>query len=134
MLGVFVLLSIFVMTHVISALTAFRMIALIPHHLPRLIGFAAQNRVDMDQFSRDAALVGVAGTLNKLKDGMQPRATLANAAQTGAQPQIGQTRYLTGPRTGSKDSQNPNKSAGMNDTTLRASTDIGQPPAPEQET
>ena len=65
-LGVGVLLSIYVMIHVVAALTSFRMIALVPHHLPRLIGFAAANRVDMDQFSKDAALLGVGGTLQTL--------------------------------------------------------------------
>ncbi len=62
-LGVVVLMSIFVMTHVIMALTAFRMISLIPHHVPRWIGFSGAGRVDMDQFGREAALIGVAGTL-----------------------------------------------------------------------
>jgi len=52
-LGMFVLLSIFVLTHVIAALMTFRMISLIPHHFPKLIGFASANRVDMEQFSRE---------------------------------------------------------------------------------
>ena len=40
-LGLVVLLNIFVMLHVIAALMSFRMVALLPHHLPRLIGFTA---------------------------------------------------------------------------------------------
>ena len=82
-IGVFVLLSIYVMTHVIAALTSFRMIYLVPHHLPRLIGFMAANRVDMDQFSRDAALVGIRGALSKVNDGFQPQAVAG-----GGSPQL----------------------------------------------
>ena len=40
MIGVIVLVNIFVMLHVTAALMSFRMVTLIPHHLPRLIGLA----------------------------------------------------------------------------------------------
>lgn len=53
-IGVAVLLWIFVMTHVVAALMSFRMVALLPHHLPKLIGFTPANRVDMDQFQQRA--------------------------------------------------------------------------------
>ena len=49
-LGVAVLLNIFVMTHITAALMSFRLVALMPHHLPRLIGFSAANRVDTEAF------------------------------------------------------------------------------------
>jgi conjugal transfer/type IV secretion protein DotA/TraY len=54
-IGLVVLLSIFVMTHVVAALMSFRMVTLLPHHLPRLIGFTSANRVDMDAFQQRAA-------------------------------------------------------------------------------
>jgi hypothetical protein len=54
-IGLVVLLSIFVMTHVVAALMSFRMVTLLPHHLPRLIGFTSANRVDMDAFQQQAA-------------------------------------------------------------------------------
>ena len=54
-IGIGVLLTIFVMAHVVAALMSFRMVALLPHHLPRLIGFTAANRVDMDDFQQRAA-------------------------------------------------------------------------------
>ena len=54
-LGLAVLLNIFVMVHVIAALMSFRLVALLPHHLPRLIGFTAANRVDMEGFYQQAA-------------------------------------------------------------------------------
>lgn len=71
LLGVVVLLAIFVTIHVVIALLSFRMITLVPDHLPRLIGFSAGGRVDIDQFSRDAALVGVAGSLQTISQGLQ---------------------------------------------------------------
>ena len=51
-LGLFVLLSIFVLAHVVAAIASFRMITLIPHHVPRMIGFSSANRVDMDEFAQ----------------------------------------------------------------------------------
>ena len=54
-LGLVVLLNIFVMTQVTAAFMSFRMIALLPHHLPRLVGFASASRVDMDSFAERAA-------------------------------------------------------------------------------
>jgi hypothetical protein len=43
-IGIAVLLGIFVMTHVIAALMSFRLVALLPHHLPRLVGFTPANQ------------------------------------------------------------------------------------------
>ena len=42
------------MTQVTAALMSFRMVALLPHHLPRLIGFTAANRVDHEAFYNQA--------------------------------------------------------------------------------
>ena len=53
-IGTVVLLNIFVMTQVTAALMSFRMVALLPHHLPRLIGFTAANRVDHEAFYQQA--------------------------------------------------------------------------------
>ena len=57
-LGLFVLLSIFVLSHVVAAIASFRMITLIPHHVPRMIGFSIPNRVDMDEFAQALGLIG----------------------------------------------------------------------------
>ena len=54
-IGTVVLLNIFVMTQVTAALMSFRMVALLPHHLPRLIGFTAANRVDHEAFYQQAS-------------------------------------------------------------------------------
>ena len=42
------------MTHITAALMSFRLFALMPHHLPRLIGFSAANRVDTEAFYQQA--------------------------------------------------------------------------------
>jgi conjugal transfer/type IV secretion protein DotA/TraY len=94
-IGIGVLLTIFVMTHVVAALMSFRMIALLPHHLPRLIGFTAANRVDMDDFQQRAAWgpgSQVAGfTQRTIKDGT---AQFADGPQRISQ---GPAAYISGP-------------------------------------
>ncbi len=125
-LGLCVLLSIFVMTHVVAALMSFRMIALLPHHLPRLIGFGPANRVDIDHFSREAAWIGVGGALQELNKGLQPP-SLPRA--TSPRLPGNNTRLLTGP----SDSGSPSSGGGGGrgaaanmDSTLRASTDTSR--------
>ncbi|WP_159014647.1 DotA/TraY family protein [Acidisoma sp. S159] len=128
-LGVVVLLSIFVMTHVVAALMSFRMISLVPHHVPRLLGFHGAGRVDMDQFSKDAALVGVGGTLMKIDEGM------TNGMQAASLGRIegGSRPSLAGPGAvaGSADSPSSGRTPGGMDTTLRATTDYA-PPSDEE--
>ena len=137
-LGVVVLMSIFVMTHVITALTAFRMISLIPHHVPRWLGFSGAGRVDMDSFSRDAALVGIGGSLRTLNDGLiagsqrplslppgpsagggggslPPPSGGGGGGAIGGPPRSPPGGYLPSPS---------RASSGM-DSTLRSSTDLG---------
>ena len=64
------------MTEVTAAFMSFRMIALLPHHLPRMIGFTGASRVDMDAFAERAAnsvgsrtAVGMQQTLTKATSG-----------------------------------------------------------------
>ena len=134
-LGVVVLLSIFVMIHVVAAMMSFRMISLIPHHVPRLLGFSGGGRVDMDEFSRDAAVVGVAGALGTINNG------LLTAMEGAGKPahignRAGSTPLLAAPGTGSGASggtggaSSSRGSSGM-DTTLRAATDLGSSPEEE---
>jgi conjugal transfer/type IV secretion protein DotA/TraY len=121
-LGVVVLLSIFVMTHVVAALVSFRMISLVPHHVPALLGFHGAGRVDMDEFSRDAAVVGVGGALTTLDNGL--RGTMAGGGQGHLPAPAGR---LPGPSAGADQqarTSNSEPQGGM-DTTLRAATDIG---------
>lgn len=117
-LGVIVLLSIFVLAHVILALTSFRMISLVPHHLPRMIGFLPANRVDMDGFGRDVGVVGTAGALREVRA----------ALEKGSVDAAGR---LPAPRTGARHSEEE-RGTGM-DSTMRAATDTSPPRREEQD-
>ncbi|RZA21549.1 MAG: hypothetical protein EOP02_17080, partial [Proteobacteria bacterium] len=112
-IGVIVLMCIFVLCHVVLALMSFRMISLVPHHVPRLIGFMPANRVDMDGFSRDAALVGAAGALTQIAEG-------AKASVASSQKLLGSERAGD---EGSQRSARDDRREGM-DSTLRAATDV----------
>ena len=132
-LGLFVLLTIFVMCHVVAALQSFQLISLIPHHLPKMIGFSGSNRVDMDQFSRDAAYVGAGGALTTIGRGVQP--TQSAAARQDTQNQLGYSsqKLIGGPSAGisSSGSAASGRHARM-DTTLQATTDVsGSAPTEE---
>jgi hypothetical protein len=129
-LGVVVLLAIFVMTHVVAAMVSFRMISLVPHHVPRLLGFHGAGRVDMDQFSKDAALVGVGGTLTTISKGLQDGATAAAQGQVSGEPNrrlAAPAAAIAGPAGNASSTDRPE--GGM-DSTLRATTDM-EPPADE---
>ncbi len=120
-IGVVVMLSIFVTIHIVAALQSFRMISLVPHHLPRLIGFMSGGRVDMEQYSRDAALVGIGGTMREIKKGAYaalPRQQ--RSAQSIEQPQM----RVGGPTNHQQSSSDGNNPTGHGmDSTLRAATD-----------
>jgi conjugal transfer/type IV secretion protein DotA/TraY len=123
-LGLVVMVSIFVMMHVALAIMSFRMISILPHHLPKLIGFGSANRVDMDQYSRDAALVGVGGTITRLHSGL-----IEGASAAGAGQRSGPARALTGPRSARvAGSATGSASAGGDlDSTVRAASDTTPP-------
>ena len=125
-IGVAVLLCIFVLVHTVAALLSFRMIALVPHHLPKLVGFASANRVDMDDFSRDAALVGAAGALRTIGSSVAPR-----GMDRGRRLPYVPRPALSGPEKEPK-AGNANGNGGM-DTTLRAATDVPPQPPPREE-
>ena len=123
-LGLVVMVSIFVMMHVALAFMSFRMISLLPHHLPRLIGFGSANRVDMDQYGREAAMVGVAGTLT----------TLRQSLVTAASPSDGQQGRLSSPGRGPAALPAPKgarasgqRAAADVDSTVRAASDTSPP-------
>ena len=81
-LGLMTLLGIFVLTNVTAAIMSFRLVALIPHHLPRLIGFSGGNRVDMNEFAQLAAYQGTRDTIERVGTG-------ATQALTPPQKKIG---------------------------------------------
>jgi conjugal transfer/type IV secretion protein DotA/TraY len=125
-LGLFVLLSIFVLSHVVAAIASFRMITLIPHHIPRMIGFSSANRVDMDEFSQGAALIGTQKALTTLSDGVNPKRLTSGTGAASNEGHSGQKLLGSsdkGVLGGSSTSGGAN-SSGM-DTTLQATTDMG---------
>jgi conjugal transfer/type IV secretion protein DotA/TraY len=114
-IGVIVLMHIFVMLNVTAALMSFRMVALLPHHLPRLIGFNAASRVDMENFYHQAGWVPggqIAGAAH--------RQLVAGAGEYSEQAKrlAADRRRLAGP-------EGTGASGGSMDTTLRAVTDSG---------
>jgi hypothetical protein len=122
-LGLFVLLSIFVLSHIVAAIASFRMITLIPHHIPRMIGFSSANRVDMDEFSRGAALIGANETLSTVRKSLGPKQITLESGQSGGQ---GDQRAI-GSTSGASNSRSPTddgQSSRM-DTTVQATTDMG---------
>jgi conjugal transfer/type IV secretion protein DotA/TraY len=118
--GIAVLLSIFVMAHIMSALVSFRMIALVPHHLPRLIGFMSANRVDMEDFSNRTGWFGMQRTVSKTE---QSLVRMAGVDENGERrlPR-GPAGYLQGPGVGATNG-GPRVAADTLDSTMRATTD-----------
>jgi hypothetical protein len=118
-LGLFVLLSIFVLAHIVAAIASFRMITLIPHHVPRMIGFSSANRVDMDEFAQGAALIGAQKVLGRISETVSPKRLTSqseNSGVQGAQKAIG-SDVNNSPTNG-------NSSSGV-DTTMQAAMDMG---------
>ena len=101
-LGVVVLLSIFVMTHVVAALMSFRMISLVPHHVPRLIGFhgaIVSIWTNSAAMRRSWGLVALSRPRQSgLRQGMQ---------QAGSSVQVREPEQLAGPSTGGSLSAQP---------------------------
>ena len=119
-LGLFVLLSIFVLAHVVAAITSFRMITLIPHHIPRMIGFSSANRVDMDQFAQGAALIGTQKAVGQIASGVQTKRIASDSGSAGGQG--GQKQI------GSAAKERNNSSSGSRsgiDTTTQATMAMG---------
>ena len=122
-LGLFVLLSIFVLSHIVAAIASFRMITLIPHHIPRMIGFSSANRVDMDEFAQGAALIGTQNALTAIADGVGRKKLPSNAAQNGGR---NDQKLIGSDANGRRDNSptNGNSSSGV-DTTVQATMDMG---------
>jgi hypothetical protein len=97
---------------------SFRMIALLPHHLPRLLGFTAANRVDTEAFYQQAAWgVGQATAGRTLGTFNQALGAVKNAsAQNKSLPGQG-AGLISGPQGDGGDERL--------DSTLRATTDQG---------
>jgi conjugal transfer/type IV secretion protein DotA/TraY len=119
LIGIVVLLNIFVMLQVTTAIASFRMIALLPHHLPRLLGFTAANRVDTEAFYQQAAW-GAGQSLSSRTD-QALRAGL-NGVGVAAEKRKNLPRNSGGLISGPTDTGGGGESL---DSTLRATTDPG---------
>ncbi len=125
-LGMAVMVSIFVMMHVALAFMSFRLISLIPQ-IPRMIGFQLEHRVDMEQYGRDAAVIGVAGALTNLRAGVQ--GSLAggsnNTLESGGL--AGRLRGRGASTDGTGGARTPRRLGGIVDTTVQAASDVTPP-------
>ena len=125
LLGVIVLLCMFVLMHITLALVCFRLISVVPHQVVKLIGVAPANRVDMDQFSRDAGVVGMGTSLSAIRGGAQ--AAISSAAESNTAGAGFGPRLLANPA-GRTPTQSASASRGAgSDTTLSAQADVSPP-------
>jgi conjugal transfer/type IV secretion protein DotA/TraY len=118
-LGMFVLLSIFVLAHIVAAIASFRMITLIPHHVPRMLGFSSQNRVDMDEFAQGVGLIGTQKALMTIDKNLNPQRQISETKKLGGQ---GAQKAIGSDANNSP--ANGSSSSGV-DTTMQATMDIG---------
>ena len=97
---------------------SFRLVALMPHHLPRLLGFTAANRVDTEAFASQAAW----GPGSQVAEGSR------RALLRGGQNFRTGTAQLNAPAQGRISGPMSDEWAGGGmDSTLRATTDTGGP-------
>lgn len=126
LIGLVVLLAVFVLLHIVVALKSFSMISLIPHHVPKMLGFSPANRVDMDEFSKAAAWTGTRGTvkaINEYAEGQLP----SRSRQTNGNGVGSSTRAISSPRKGITGPSGSADKHGNIDSTLSAQTDTGHP-------
>jgi hypothetical protein len=116
-LGLFVLLSIFVLAHVVAATASFRMITLIPHHVPRMIGFSSGSRVDSDEFAQAVGLIGTQKALMTIDKNLNPQRQISETQKLGGQG----AQKAIGSRVKDRDAS---PSSGV-DTTTQAQMDMG---------
>jgi conjugal transfer/type IV secretion protein DotA/TraY len=119
LIGVIVLLNIFVMLQITTAIASFRMIALLPHHLPRLLGFTGASRVDTEAFYQQAAWGAGQAVADRTRPALEAGvAAVKNAAQQRKSLPRQPAGFISGP----PDGAGGNESL---DSTLRATTDQG---------
>ncbi len=97
------------------------MITLIPHHIPRMIGFSSANRVDMDEFAQGARLIGTQKSLTALSDSVTPKRLTSAGGYKDAQS--GQ-KMIGSDAKGRNDQSATRQNQGV-DTTVHATMDMG---------
>lgn len=124
LIGLVVLLNVFVLMHVVVALKAFGLISLIPHHVPKMIGFSPANRVDMDEFAKAAAWSGADAALAKIDEAAH--GTLRAPGQSSGEGVKSPRGALPAPRKQIASASENSKKTGGVDSTLAAQTDLGE--------
>ena len=117
LLGVIVMLAMFVLAHTVALIACFRMIALLPQHVPTWLGLEAADRLDTHSLAQDAGLIGLGATLREIRAG-------ATGGVSGvANGRAGQ-RALAGPAEEAEGSQ---PSGGGMDRTVAIATESAPP-------
>lgn len=99
MAGMLVLLSMFVLLHVVTELQCFRLITLVSVHVPSWLGIDGSERVDTQALTQEAGMVGMGATLTAIRAGsMAAGGRLGLGKPDGAQPapakQLGMDRAV----------------------------------------
>ena len=129
LLGVIVLICMFVLMHITLALVCFRLISVVPHQVVKLIGVSPANRVDMDQFSRDAGIVGMGTSLSAIRGGAQ--AAISSAGGSEAAGAGNGQRLLANPASRNRGVGGSAVRSAGSDTTLSAQSDVSPPSGTE---
>lgn len=125
LIGLVVLLAIFVLLHIVVALKSFNMISLIPHHVPKMLGFSPANRVDMDEFSKAAAWTGTRGTLRTIDGYARSQISRSSRQKTGGGVGSSSPRAISAQPKAITSSDGSSSKGGNVDSTLSAQTDVG---------
>ena len=131
-LGMFVLLSIFVLAHIVAAIASFRMITLIPHHVPRMIGFSSAQSGRYGRVCARRRAHRHAKSAHDDRQKSQPAATDFGNKKVGGTRRSESDRISSGASNGRRHTD-AGQSSGI-DTTMQATMDMGGPrPEPEDE-
>ena len=99
MAGMLVLLSMFVLLHIVTEIQCFRLITLVSVHVPSWLGLDGSDRVDTQALTQEAGMVGMGATLTAIRAGsMATGARLGIGKADGTQPapakQLGMDRAV----------------------------------------
>lgn len=125
LIGMVVLLAIFVLLHIVVALKSFGMISLIPHHVPKMLGFSPANRVDMDEFSKAAAWTGTRGTVETINNYARSQLPRSSRQKGGSSVGSSATPAISASQKAITGSGGSSAKGGNIDSTLSAQTDVG---------
>ena len=121
LLGVVVMLAMFVLAHTVAVIACFRMISLLPQHVPTWLGLDAADRLDTHSLAQDAGLIGLATTLQEIRTGAASgvsRLPAGGAGQDAGQRALGYT---------AAEAEAPPAAGGGMDRTVAAATEATPP-------